>query len=304
MSGHQAFEVPDRSGRPEDSTVSNTRSTDSLESKPRTLFLVLGFFIAFGVSWLAVVAVGFSLKASDPAHVRVEPSSEDAFAQAVPVTGVGTVVRIENSPSLNPSAGDFLLFAWFKLKNPLKDEDRAPFLGKFDPNSKSSTGYALALVGGADGVRPHVFWRNEAGNGRWYAFASTQIRPDQWYLFAVTFRAQRYLGVHLATFDREANPEVLGGYDLEGQVIPASPAPLQVGAAGSSMFRGRVGPFGILQGVDVARDSGKIIKEIARNPEAIPELVDPSQIALWASPRHDLGPAHVEISVGRRSARD
>jgi hypothetical protein len=304
MSGHQAFEVPDSSGRTEGTAVPNSKSSSTLESKPRTLLLVLGFFIAFGISWLAVIAIGFSFKSSTSSLSSVEPASEDAFAQAVSVTGMGSVVRINDNSSLNPSTGDFLLFAWFKLKNPLKDGDRAPFLGKFDPNSQNSTGYALALVGGADGVRPHVFWRNEAGNGRWYAFASTQILPDQWYLFAVTFRAQRYLGVHLSTFSREATPEVLGGYDLEGQVIPASPAALEVGAAGSSKFRGRVGPFGILQGVDVARDGGKIIKQIARNPEAIPELVDPSQIALWANPRHDLGPAHVEISVGRRSARE
>ena len=265
---------------------------------------MLGFFIAAGVSWLAVIAVGFSFKSSTRSLSNVDLVSEDAFAQAVSVTGMGSVIRIKDISPLNPSTGDFLLFAWFKLKNPLKDGDRAPFLGKFDPNSQNSTGYALALVGGADGIRPHVFWRNEAGEGRWYAFASTQIIPDQWYLFAVTFRAQRYLGVHLSTFGRDATPEVLGGYDLEGQVIPASPAALEVGAAGSSKFRGRVGPFGILQDVDVARDGGKIIKQIARNPEAIPELVDPSQIALWANPRHDLGPANVEISVGRRSARE
>ena len=304
MSGDQAFGVPDSSGGTEASTILNSKSSGTLESKPRTLLLVLGFFIAAGVSWLAVIAVGFSFKSSTRSLSNVDLVSEDAFAQAVSVTGMGSVIRIKDISPLNPSTGDFLLFAWFKLKNPLKDGDRAPFLGKFDPNSQNSTGYALALVGGADGIRPHVFWRNEAGEGRWYAFASTQIIPDQWYLFAVTFRAQRYLGVHLSTFGRDATPEVLGGYDLEGQVIPASPAALEVGAAGSSKFRGRVGPFGILQSVDVARDGGKIIKQIARNPEAIPELVDPSQIALWANPRHDLGPANVEISVGRRSARE
>jgi hypothetical protein len=303
MSGHQAYEYPDAPEGSDSRGKLVTGNQDSFGSKLTKIPLVVGFIVAFGISWLAVLAVGFSFNSDAKVASPTEAPSDEAFAQAVSVTGVGTVLRVDNAQTLNPSTGDFLLFAWFKLKNPLQDGDRAPFLGKYDENSKSKAGYALALVGGADGVRPHVFWQNEAGQGRWYAFASTQIKAQEWYLFAVTFRAQRYLGVHVAEFGPKVSPEVLGGYDLEGQVLPSSSAPLEIGAAGTSKFRGRVGPFGVLHGLDVARDAGKIIKEIARNPESIPELVDPSQIAIWANPRHDLGPAQLDVVVGRRAPR-
>lgn len=306
MSGHRARDTADEAGRPDRSSVTNGSNEESTNLGDRALPLAVGFILAFVLSWLLVVGVGYLLNAGggDPSSPSVaEVPREEGFAQAVSVSGVGSVLRIEHAETLNPSTGDFLLFVWFKLKNPLQDGDRAPFLGKYDEQSKSKAGYALALVGGADGVRPHVFWQNEEGKGRWYAFASTRVQPQEWYLFAVTFRAQRYLGVHVAGYGPRANPEVLGGYDLEGEIIPASKAPFEIGAAGTSKFRGRVGPFGIVQGLDVARDGGKIIKEIARNPEVIPDMVDQSQVAVWGSPRVDQGPAKLDITLGRRPLR-
>jgi hypothetical protein len=112
----------------------------------------------------------------------------------------------------------------------------------------------------------------------------------------VTFRAQRYLGVHIAPYGPEANPEVLGGYDLDGAIVPASKANLSIGAFKRSKFRGHVGPFGVFRDIDIAKDATRILKVIARNPSFDAEPVEASQIALWADPTVDRGPLHLPIT--------
>lgn len=304
MSGHQAIETPDSSDGGSAEHFNSVADRQSIMSSwQRQVPLWLGFIGAFFISWLAVLALSFAFRSS-PSQTVDAPKAEDVFSKAVSLSGQGTVVTVPHNQSLNPGEKDFLLYAWFKLKNELQDGERAPFLGKFSESSKTRAGYALALVGGADGIRPHVYWQNEAGKGRWYAFASKDIRPQQWYLFAVTFRAKRYLGVHMAPYGPESSPEVLGGYDLEGEIVPDSSAPLEIGAGGSSKFRGRVGPFAIFHDIDIARDGGKIVKQIAREPLSLPEEVEESNLAIWADPRNDLGPQHLEIQVGRRSGRE
>lgn len=304
MSGHQAIEPPDSSDGGSAEYFNSVADRESIMSSwQRQVPLLLGFIGAFFVSWLAVLALSFAFRSS-PFETGEVPKADDAFSKAVSLSGQGTVVTVPHNPSLNPGEKDFLLYAWFKLKNELQDGERAPFLGKFSEDSRTRAGYALGLVGGADGIRPHVYWQNEAGKGRWYAFASKHIRPQEWYLFAVTFRAKRYLGVHVAPYGPESSAEVLGGYDLEGEIVPDSSAPLEIGSSGSSKFRGRVGPFAILQGIDVAQDAGTIVKQIARNPLSLPEGAEESNIAVWGDPRNDLGPQHLEIQVGRRSGRE
>ena len=266
-------------------------------SGPRGAYLVLAFCGAFAVSWLAVVAIFFSFKRSDSSvatsHV---PGMDGVFADAVAVTRSGTALSVEHHAMLNPTDSDFMLFVWFKLKSEIDPEERSAFLGKYDSRDSNPEGYALALIGGADGVRPHVYWQNSTGKGRWFAFASTRIKPGTWYVMGVTFRAQRYLGVHIAPYAPDANPEVLGGYDLDGAVVPASQARLSVGAFKPSKFRGHIGPFGVLRDIDISKDASRIMKRIARSPSFSSEPAEVGQIALWADPVEDLGPLHLPIS--------
>lgn len=262
----------------------------------RPIYLVGAFVAAFAVSWLAVVAVFFSFKSGQPTSMVAGPTSDRAFADAVAITRPGTVLTVAHHALLNPTDSDFMLFVWFKLKAGLDLQERSAFLGKFDQKAVNPEGYSLALVGGADGVRPHVYWQNSAGSGRWFAFASTAIEPGKWYVMGVTFRAQRYLGVHIAPYGPEANPEVLGGYDLDGAIIPASSANLSVGQFKKSKFKGHVGPFGVFRGIDISKDAPRILKRIARNPSFDGEPVEESQIALWADPTVDRGPLHLPIT--------
>ena len=274
----------------------STESAMNDSTRTRPIYLVGAFFAAFAVSWLAVVAVFFSFKSAQVPSSPTSSTTDSAFADAVAITRSGMVLTVAHHPLLNPTESDFMLFVWFKLRSSLDLKERSSFLGKFDTREANPEGYSLALVGGADGVRPHIYWQNKAGNGRWFAFASTTIEPGKWYVMGVTFRAQRYLGVHIAPYGPEANPEVLGGYDLDGAIIPASAANLSVGQFKKSKFKGHVGPFGVFRDIDISKDATRILKRIARNPSFDAEPVEESQIALWADPTVDRGPLHLPIT--------
>lgn len=277
--------------------MASTEGAMKKSTEPRPLALVAAFCTALLVSWLAVVGIFYSYKSADVSpHTPSVPVTDKAFVDAIALSRSGTVLSVAHHPLLNPTDSDFMLFVWFKLKSSIDMEERSAFLGKYDQRGGEPEGYALALVGGADGVRPHVYWQNSSGRGRWFAFASTTIEPGKWYVMGVTFRAQRYLGVHIAPYGREANPEVLGGYDLDGAIVPASKANLSIGAFKRSKFRGHVGPFGVFRDIDIAKDATRILKGIARNPSFDAEPVDVSQIALWADPSVDRGPLHLPIT--------
>ncbi len=258
----------------------------------RKLALVLWFVAAFGVSYGLVMACGALLVTK---HNSVALDSEDAardsvVPDALVVSHGGTALRVTHHPALNPTGdGDFLLYVWFKLRKPLVDGERAVFIAKYDPESKIRPGYSVALVGGPDGVRPNVYWQNEEGHGRWYPFASTQLRAKEWYLLGVSFREKRFLGVHLMPHDGGKKAEVLGGYDLEPQVIPDTQADLVVGAFGASKFRGRIGPFGIIRRNGMTKDVATFIVQMSKAAGSLPSAVSQSEAVLVASPKEDSG---------------
>ncbi len=266
-------------------------------------FLVLAFLLSFSFACAVVMLLGTFLKASGSSAVvigELSRSQDESFPESVPVLASGAVVRVSDDERLNPAGeGMFLLTAWIKLRGPLVDGDRAAIISKFDPNTLSKPGYAVALVGGPDGVRPQVYWQDENGKGKWLSFAATQMQPKEWYLLALSFRDARYLGLHIRPLNEAGRVEVLGGYDLDGYTIPRPKADLLVGAFGSSKFRGRVGPIGVFSGKDMFSDIPKLLKTMAAKPEQVPHQVDPDEVALWASPKSDSGPKQLSIVVPR-----
>jgi hypothetical protein len=133
-------------------------------SGPRRIYLVLAFCGAFTVAWLAVVAIFFSFKKAETVVAPPSASSSNAaFADAVAVTRSGPALSVEHHALLNPTDTDFMLFVWFKIKAEIDPDERSAFLGKYDSRVANPEGYALALIGGADGVRPHVYWQNSTG---------------------------------------------------------------------------------------------------------------------------------------------
>lgn len=285
------------------SPKNKSESANQVE-RPRFLHLVLGFFGAFALSWLFVVALVLSFK-SNPTRQAASVGTLDGelFSHAVHITKAGPVLSVTHHQLLNPGAfdggqsgDDFLLFVWFNLKSSVDVKERATFLGKYNSEEMNPEGYAVALVGGPEGVRPTVYWQNKTGRGRWYTFASTVVEPGRWYLLGVTFRAQRYLGVHIAPHDGKARVEVLGGYDLGGEIIPQSSADLEVGAFKKSKFRGAIGPFGVLRGVDILEETPKLLQSFARDPASAQDGMDQAKIVLWADPLVDRGPRSIKVT--------
>jgi hypothetical protein len=288
------YESPQRQSRDVRSSASGSHSN----SFKRKVALAIWFAVAFGLSYLLVVACGSLLvrKESSLALESDDGGRDTVVQDALVVANGGTALRVAHHSALNPSGkDDFLFYIWFKLRKPLVDGERAVFVAKFDPDSKIRPGYSMSLVGGPDGVRPHIYWQSEQGQGRWYPFASTQLRAKEWYVLAVSFREERYLGVHLMMHNGGKKPEVLGGYDLEQQVIPENQADLLVGAFGVSKFRGRIGPFGVIRRPGMTKDVATFVAEMSKEPGILPSEISSSDAVLAASPKQDSGPLKLVI---------
>jgi hypothetical protein len=126
------------------------------------------------------------------------------------------------------------------------------------------------------------------------------LRAKEWYLLGISFREKRYLGVHLMPHNGGKKAEVLGGYDLEPQVIPDTPADLVVGAFGASKFRGRIGPFGVIRREGMTKDVANFIVQMSKNAGSLPSAVSRSEAVLVASPKEDSGA--FKLSIQQSSA--
>ncbi len=290
MQGARAVRVPEGEG------------VRSHRRRPRWVFAA-AFFGAFLVAYLAFILAGSLLLRSHESFSPIaETEGDDVFADALIVKGPSAALSVEHSPRLNPLVGsDFLFFVWFKLREPLGREERMYLMGKFDPKSKDRVGYSVALAGGPDGVRPQVYWQASGGAGKWYNYAAAPIKPKHWYLLVFTFRDSRYLGVHLAELREEAKPLVLGGYSVDPGPLPDSDAPLVVGGFGTNPFRGRIGPFGVIQSKSFSDGLSGFIAALAHEPLRVPSVISPEEISLWASPRTDRGPLGLPILHPRAS---
>lgn len=284
---------------PNDPTGSTGEAT-----RPRSWVLVaLGFIGSFVVALYLFTLVGSFFTGPERIFKPLSgQEGDDVFSEALIVKGHSNAVRIEDSPKLTPlTDGDFLFFIWFKLRHPLDKEERVNLMGKYDPESKERIGYGLSLVGGLDGVRPQVYWQGDAGVGSWHTFAAAPLKPQQWYLLALSFRERKFLGVHIAALGNENKPLVLGGFSVEGSGLPKTNADLVIGAFGTSYFQGRIGPFGIIQSKSLSDNVSAFTRQLAAEPLTLPETVTAEDVALWASPRKDRGPAALPILNARTS---
>ncbi len=271
---------------------------------PRRLIAVVGFVGSFLAAYFLFITVGSFLGPERGSFSQgVAPEGDDVFTDALIVKGPSNAVRVSDAPGLTPSgADDFIFFVWFKLRDPLEKEERVYLMGKYAPDSRERLGYGLALVGGIDGVRPQVYWQGDAGPGNWHTFAAAKLKPQQWYLLAISFREKRFLGVHLATLGNESAPAVLGGFSVEGTGVPKTDADLVVGTFGSNYFQGRIGPFGIIQSKHFSDDVSGFVRAMADDPTSLPSTARAEDVALWASPRKDRGPNAFPILNARTNS--
>ena len=266
------------------------------------LVLVLSFAASFIAAYFAFtfIASFWAARPGSSFSIATDHDGDEVFSDALVLKGASNAVRIADAPGLSPVADtDFIFFLWFKMREQLAKEERVYLMGKFDPESKERIGYGLALASGPDGIRPQVYWQPSSGTGKWYTFAAAPLRPQQWYLMTLSFRDHKYLGVHLVPLGPGGDPLVLGGYGVDSPNLPASPADLVVGAFGQTTFKGRIGPFGVIQSKAFSDDIPAFLRLIAAEPLTLPEAIDPKEVALWASPRKDRGPQALKILSAR-----
>jgi hypothetical protein len=171
------------------------------------------------------------------------------------------------------------------------------FIAKYDPTSKVRPGYSIGLKGSSDGARPIVYWQNEREEGKWLTFTDTQLRAREWYLMVVSFRKGHFLGVHLVPHSSPKSVQVLGGYDVGENVLPANGADLVVGSFNDGAFRGRLGPFGVIERENLSDDLSRLIKEMAKAPLVVPSLLAPENVVLWSYDRKDTSVHKLSVAV-------
>jgi hypothetical protein len=270
---------------------------------PRRAILVL--LLSFSFSFLLVLVAGLSAHKFQLGirFSKILPASIDPIPDAISVNQSGVVVHVPHFDALNPdSTEDWLMLNWIKLKKGIVPDERVVLSAKYDPSSKVRPGFSLALRGGIDGIRPMVYWQNEAGDGRWFTFAPFQLQSKEWYLLGLSFR-RGTLGMHAVSATSPKSVLPLGGYDVGEGVLPLNSSELIVGSFANGRFRGKLGPFGVIKGKKLGKILPDMLKQAARAPGTIPDPQENGQVILWTDGSKDYGLSHVEVRTVSPASR-
>jgi hypothetical protein len=235
----------------------------------------------------AVLALFFMVKSKRFSNIENRSVSEVPVLLGAQQSAF--LATIPKSESFNPKTGeDFLVFLWVRFsKYPTKGA-RAIVALKYDEKSSDREGFGLALVRGRAGVRPEVYWKGGSRIGGWYPFPDVEIKLHRWYLFAVSFRGDRFLGFHTVAHSLKSPETVLtlGGHEVTGLPLPESGAPLAIGKNGSlSSFRGDIGPTGIVAGHNLSDHLQHILGELSQHPTVILQLPSSLRMVNWTVDR-------------------
>lgn len=183
---------------------------------------------------------------------------------------------IRGSEDTGPASGeDFLLFVWIKPSRLPATRSRAIAVVKFDPQQITRPGFGIGLARKEGGVWPEVYWKGNSVRGGWYSFPELEYVPHAWALLALSYRADRFLGLHavVRTPGKEARLVVLGGHVVDGSAPPNARVPIDVGAVGGgSSFRGDIGPVGIVAGQGLAEHLPRLLMALYQEPSSVPHL--------------------------------
>lgn len=208
---------------------------------------------------------------------------------------------VRESEAINPHPGeDFLLFLWVKPSRMPSARSRAIALLKFDPRAPSRPGFAVALSRSAHGVRPEVYWKGNSIRGGWYSFPQFEFAPHVWTLLAISYRADRFLGLHAVPRApaKEGQVITLGGHVVDGSAPPEAQVPIDLGAVeGGSSFRGDIGPLGIIAGQGLAEHLPRLLQAIDHQPDSPPKLPSSLRMVSFVA-------AGSELSEGEKDHND
>ena len=229
-----------------------------------------------------------------PAESALVVTEEDApqlesvdrlFPSAIKASSSNKLLRIPSVLGVEPAAdGDFIIVTWINLSRIPKDRERMVIFEKMDSQSANQPGYALALLGERDVVRPQAYLRDRNGDGRWMSFAELPVLPHTWIMLALSVSKGQLVGLHaglpLPGIDKY-EVKLLGGADLEKPIIPAVQNDLLVGAVPQSRFRGMIGGVGILTPENLHGDMKNLMKDLVKQPFQIPSDIDSDDVMVW-----------------------
>lgn len=232
--------------------------------------LFIGSFL-LPVLFMQVLKANWKLPALDQGAKSEEQS---LFTKVLRIPQDVQSLEIAPSSALSPRRGEgFLMALWIQPRREARTRDRLPLLTRLDSGAPHRTGYQITVEGEGDSIRPRVYWQDSSGAGGWYLFNEFLAEPRVWYLLALSFTEDRYLGLHVATYrGADSKPEIrlLGGYELPGVVVPDPQAPLLIGAYRGSFLRSDFGAFGA--GTFASdHDLQELIRSIAREPQSFLE---------------------------------
>jgi hypothetical protein len=258
----------------------------------------IGLVALFAVSFVTPIVLGTRLAGVHEAPP--ERPADPTFPNSKLVAGRADAVAITHSAVLEPVVGeDFLVVGWFRPRVFPRDGQRMILFSKYSSAEHLGAGYALALEGENGALRPAVYWRDSADNGRWLHFSELPDVPRDWFMLALSLSGGKYLGVHGAFTQADgAKPYrvLLGGYDVHAIQLPRSAAPLTIGWGGTRRFAGRLGPFGVFSLANFSGDFDRLLKDISRNPLEGADFVDDDEVKFWSLDlESDLGPNRLEI---------
>lgn len=251
------------------------------------------------------VPVAFAVRLVQERSPEASEVFDGPFPSVFEVRAANTYLSVPHTGVINPHAErDFLFVSWFQPRRLPSPGERMTLFSKLTVKSDDAPGFALALSGERDAVRPMIYWRGVgAGQGRWMSFSELPLVPRTWVMLALSFRDQRYLGLHavLSLPNEERRTLLLGGYDLEELGVPANDAELRLGSIGANRFRGAIGRFGVFQVRGLSALLAEALEQFATAPDSPPRSL-PSPV-LWYRAGDDSGSIGTVVSHVREGRR-
>lgn len=202
-------------------------------------------------------------------------SKTDSFRHPVAIESKHELVELPNSTDLLPVDNqDFIVIGWFSIdKISAREKSRIVLFQKPISKSAHAVSYSLILERVNTGIRPLIYWGGKgpkpvkAAGG--YMFQELQLPTKQWFMMALSYTKNRFLGLHIGYF--ENNPikpgkvvvQTLGGYDLSGSSLPSGDGSLEIGGSGNA-FRGMVGDVLVLSKPELGNDLGRTLKNLIK----------------------------------------
>lgn len=254
------------------------------------------FFAAFTAAALLVFHGGtffgyWTSRANGSFNTQITPIEEDGvelsapFAHGYRVRKGGDFLTIPDDPALEPiQSKDFGLFVWIRSRESLHEGDDAIFLAKLKTDPYFVTGYSFGIIRRGQVDRPALFWSDARGKGGKLLFSDITIPPQRWILLTVGVFESKTVTVHSAAIGADDKfHEVFHGSHVFTEEVLASAKnePLILGALKHGLFRGSLGPFGIIRSPHLQERWKRIRQDLRDSPLEPPTILSSEELSLF-----------------------